>query len=76
MKKIKNAIIHLLGGFTKDEADRIVKNTELIAKCNAFYTILWQMEDCYGMSEHDWCNNMYRYVKDKCEKYKASSKAN
>jgi hypothetical protein len=66
MKKIKNAIIHLLGGFTEDEAELIIKNV----RCNAFYCILWKMEDCYGLSAFDWCNNMYRYVKDKCEKYK------
>lgn len=78
MKKIKNAIIHLLGGVTAEECVEECEEVKLIsmhaARFATYCEVLEKMDKCYGMSAHDWCNNMYNFVKKTVNIYEVEIK--
>lgn len=62
MKKIKTKIIHLLGGYTRDEYNkaRTERFDEGVASvCASMFTLA---RNSWGMSAEQWCTRMYAYI--------------
>lgn len=65
MKKIKNYIIHLLGGITEDENEENQVNCHRQGEYIALYKTKIHMEVLNGTPADDWCKEMYSYVSDR-----------
>lgn len=72
MNKIKDYLIHLLGGKTQQEYNKI-RSTRfdegVAATCASFYTYA---RNSYGKPADKWCVDMYAYISSmftqKCQK--------
>lgn len=68
MKKIKTAIIHWLGGVTKQE----LKDAKLSCFKRGFLVeataIQCVMRDLYGLPAEEWCDAAWTYVTDEVER--------
>ena len=62
IKIIKNALIHLLGGFSKEERNEWIRLKYYQGKTEAYLTILSEMWQCYGKQADDWCKTIYEFT--------------
>lgn len=73
MKKIRNFIIHLLGGYTQEDAQDIFVVCDIHGECINSHIVKSMMDDAYGKSAEKW-KQMYSSVsamhKTKTERYK------
>ena len=65
--RLREKVITLLGGVTKErcEIESSVMYTE--GKRRAALKILNQMEELYGVPADEWCKEMYKFTSDMCE---------
>lgn len=62
MKKIKNYIIHLLGGYTREEAEEIRSTYFEKGAINVASAIKIYLETLNGTPADEWCKLVYNYV--------------
>ena len=60
MRKIKNFIIHLLGGFTLEECGSAYRRGSYWA----LKSVEHEMRANYGKPSTEWCNNVWKRVND------------
>lgn len=70
MKKIREILIHLLGGVTKRETDVLINKVYEDTKTQTLYHILLIMEGLYGKSADEWCRVVYDNTKKMFESAK------
>lgn len=63
MEKIKEILIHLLGGVTQREINALINNTYKDTRTKTLQHILFIMEGLYGKSADEWCRIVYDYTK-------------
>lgn len=63
MKKIKNCIIHLFGGYTKEEFNENFHTGEQFCAID----VKTYMDLLYGTPADEWCYLAYEFVKNKAE---------
>lgn len=64
IQKIKNKVIHFLGGITDEEHKKWLEYKYVQGKLFACEVIRDEMQKCYGTSAEEWCKHMY----DFCDK--------
>ena len=69
MNKIKEQLIKLLGGVTKDEHKKWIEYKYIHGKLFAIESIRCEMRCCYGMSPEKWCEHMYNCVEKLLKEY-------
>ena len=66
MKKIKEKLIHLLGGYTKEEYSQVESKSYDVGYIEGFDTVvngtLTFMQSLYGVPAEEWCKRVYRFV--------------
>ncbi len=66
MKKIKEKLIHLLGGYTKEEYSQVENKSYNVGYVEGFDTVvnatLTFMQSLYGVPAEEWCKRVYRFV--------------
>lgn len=62
MEKIKEILIHLLGGVTEIEKELSISAAYKKSKRDTLADCLSVMERSYGMSADDWCKEIYEYT--------------
>ena len=62
MEKIKEKLIHLLGGVTRSEQELSMSATYRKSQCDTLADCLDVMERLYGKSADDWCKEIYEYT--------------
>lgn len=72
MEKIKEILIHLLGGVTKRENELSRSATYRKSQCDTLADCLDVMERSYGKSADDWCKEIYEYTKEMYDKAKTN----
>lgn len=65
MGKIREKLIHLLGGFTSKDVD----NNIVFAKRVRIYQIKKYADQLYGLSADEWCAKMYEYITEAEKEY-------
>ena len=68
MNKIKNYLIHLLGGVTEEQCDRRVIYRSKMSRFDVIRHIKLKMDGCYGMPADEWCKSVYEYTCEQHEK--------
>lgn len=68
MEKIKEILIHLLGGVTKRENELSRSATYRKSQCDTLADCLDVMERLYGKSADDWCKEIYEYTYETYDK--------
>lgn len=63
IKIIKNTLIHLLGGLTKEDRNEWIKWKYYDGKKWAYFEVYMKMESQYGKPADEWCKILYEYVK-------------
>ena len=71
MSKIRNYLIHLFGGVTKEECHRKVLYYSKEAQSHTMQCLMFRMEDYYNMSDEEWRKSIYEYT---CEEYEQTLK--
>ena len=72
MEKIKEKLIHLLGGVTKREKELSMSAAYKKSKRDTLADCLSVMERLYGKSADDWCKEIYEYTKEVYDKAKTN----
>ena len=72
MEKIKEILIHLLGGVTMIEKELSRSAAYKKSKCDTLADCLYAMERRYGMSADDWCKEIYEYTNKMYDKAKTN----
>ena len=72
MEKIKEKLIHLLGGVTEIEKELSISAAYRKSKRDTLADCLSVMERRYGMSADDWCKEIYEYTKEMYDKAKTN----
>ena len=62
MEKIKEKLIHLLGGVTKREKELSISAAYRRSRRDTLADCLYAMERLYGKSADDWCKEIYEYT--------------
>lgn len=73
--KIKEKMIHLLGGKTNDEVADMFKmaadiGTDAGMMC-AYASMLSYAKKLYGLSAEEWSDKMYKRIRESCEEVSA-----
>lgn len=72
MKKIKEKLIHLLGGHTEEEKHQLMKKCVHRAYGRGYHMAFFQMncfiQSIHGLPAGDWCKNVCEYVEQKLNK--------
>ena len=72
MGKIKEKLIHLLGGVTKTERELSISAAYKKSKRDTLADCLYVMERLYGKSADDWCKEIYEYTNKMYDKAKTN----
>lgn len=70
MERIKSYLIHLLGGFTKQELARkeassyLFWHSRMLIRINR---IKQKADSLWGTPPEEWCRQMYKYITDEIE---------
>ena len=64
MEKIKEILIHLLGGVTEIEKELSMAKAYKKSKRDTLADCLYVMERLYGKSADDWCREIYEYTSE------------
>ena len=72
MEKIKEILIHLLGGVTKREKELSISAAYKKSKRDTLADCLYVMERLYGKSADDWCKEIYEYTNKMYDKAKTN----
>ena len=72
MEKIKEKLIHLLGGVTMTEKELSMSAAYKKSKRDTLADCLYVMERLYGKSADDWCKEIYEYTKEMYDKAKTN----
>ena len=72
MEKIKEKLIHLLGGVTKREKELSRSAAYKKSKRDTLADCLYAMERLYGKSADDWCKEIYEYTNKMYDKAKTN----
>ena len=64
MNKLKNKIIKMLGGFTPEEHEKLVRLQCLFEKMCSYESILDEMRFMYGCPAELWCKKIYVIVEN------------
>lgn len=64
MKKIRDFIIHLVGGITMDELHGQQTNFHTLGEYMAYYKIKLFMEGMNGTQADEWCQKAYEHVSE------------
>lgn len=67
MRRLKNYIIHLLGGVTDEEQRKSNGNCVEIGKYIAFTLMQRKMQSQHGMAADEWAKGAYEYVENKLQ---------
>ena len=59
MNKIKEKLIHLLGGLSEHEYNLKVKHERTVGELMAYNTVLCIMKEAYGMPADQWAKHVY-----------------
>lgn len=70
LEKMKVKIIHLLGGYTKQEYRNIGRARYFAGKSDSYLTILSEMWGNYGKTADEWCKNIYDFTEEQYNSYK------
>lgn len=70
MKHIKSYLIHLLGGITKQEHDRLSMLNSSLRDLARLHSIKQKADSLYGAPPEEWCRKMYSYITDEIDKLK------
>lgn len=65
---MKERIIRLLGGCTREEAIQSNSNSASIGRLKALYDVQYYMRQNNGESPDVWCKNLWQYVCDEIDK--------
>lgn len=65
---MKERIIRLLGGSTREEVIQSNNNSAAIGRLNALYEVQDFMRQNNGESPDVWCKNVWQYVCDEIDK--------
>lgn len=65
---MKERIIRLLGGSTREEVIQSNGNSAAIGRLNALYEVQDYMRQNNGESPDVWCKNVWQYVCDEIDK--------
>ena len=65
---MKERIIRLLGGSTREEVIQSNGNSAFIGRLNALYDVQDYMRQNNGESPDVWCKNVWQYVCDEIDK--------
>lgn len=65
MNKIKEFIIHMLGGLTIDESVKSDSNCFDMGYFKAYYNIKAYADSLYGLPADEWCEKMYEHIEEK-----------
>ena len=74
MEKIKEKLIHLLGGVTKREAKGLMNKVYEDTRTQTLHQILLIMEGFYGKSADEWCRVVYDNTKKMFEDFVLNTK--
>ena len=66
MKKIKNYLIHLLGGQTNEEFVQAYKN----GRIDAFTMVQDYLKSLNGLNADEWCNKAWTFVDNSVNNWK------
>ena len=75
MERIKSYLIHLLGGFTKQELARkeassyLFWHSRMLIRINR---IKQKADSLWGTPPEEWCRQMYSYITDEIDNMKKS----
>ena len=69
MEKIKEILIHLLGGVTMREKDVLINKVYEDTRTQTLHQILLIMEGFYGKSADEWCRVVYDNTKKMFEDF-------
>ena len=64
LNKLKNKIIKMLGGFTPEENEKLVRLQCLFEKMCSYESILDEMRFMYGCPAELWCKKIYVIVEN------------
>ena len=64
LNKLKNKIIKMLGGFTPEEHEKLVRLQCLFEKMCSYESILDEMRFMYGCPAELWCKKIYVIVEN------------
>lgn len=62
LEKMKAKIIHLFGGYTKQEYRNIGRARFFAGKSDAYLTMLSEMWRNYGKTADEWCKDIYEFA--------------
>ena len=65
---MKERIIRLLGGYTREEVIQSNHNSASIGRLNTLYEVQDYMRQNNGESPDVWCKNVWQYVCDEIDK--------
>ena len=74
MKKIKEILIHLLGGVTMREKDVLINKVYEDTRTQTLQQILLIMDGFYGKSADEWCRVVYDNTKKMFEDFVLNTK--
>nr|DAQ67471.1 MAG TPA: hypothetical protein [Caudoviricetes sp.] len=67
MKHIKSYLIHLLGGITKQEHDRLSMDNSTLRDLARLHNIKQKADSLYGTPPEEWCRKVYKYITDEID---------
>lgn len=65
MKKLKEKIIDLLGGVTKEKTAQLCNTCVSIGRYSAFKSMEHFMRDINGAEAEEWCDLAWKFVQEK-----------
>lgn len=67
MEHIKSYLIHLLGGITNQEHDRLSMDNSTLRDLARLHNIKQKADSLYGAPPEVWCRKVYKYITDEIE---------
>ena len=65
MKKIKETLIHWLGGFTLEDDRRHCQAFYILGLRHRASSFKKQADRLYGLPAEEWCKQMYEFISDR-----------
>lgn len=62
MKKVREFIIHMLGGVTIEESVDSANHSHDIGRFGILHAIRKKASELYGIPAEEWCEEMYKYI--------------